>query len=74
MSASDVLWLAWLVLFVLIEIPAVLDSRKGNTFSEKVWWFLGIGQRRTRLVQLRRFFGLAFGVWLLVHFLTGGWV
>ncbi|MDQ3539968.1 MAG: hypothetical protein M3440_04715 [Chloroflexota bacterium] len=74
MDSYYILWLGWLALFLTIEIPALLDARKGGTFSEAVWWFLGVGKRRTNLVQARRIIGLSFGGWLLVHFVSGGWV
>lgn len=30
-------WAAWILLFLLMEIPAAADGKKGGTLSETVW-------------------------------------
>jgi hypothetical protein len=33
-------WLVWLVLFLIVEVPAAISGTKLDTFSENVWkWF-----------------------------------
>ena len=80
-------WVAWIVLFGIIEGAALILHGKGYTLSEHVWkWFaipdandgkvrhsqyLG-PQPVTWLIRLRRFALLAFLAWMSLHFLTGG--
>jgi hypothetical protein len=72
LTRYDVLWLAWLGSFLVIEAAALRDAKRGNTLSEGVWWFLGIGRPMSRRVQAARFAGLAFTAWLVAHFWSGG--
>lgn len=74
-----VLWVAWLVLFAILEGYALFSSKTGDTLSEHVWEWFGItvkGKRHTGEVtgnvRLRRFVLLAFMAWLSLHFITGG--
>lgn len=40
MSKWTRLWLAWLGMFLFIEIPAAVNKQSGDTLSEHVWrWF-----------------------------------
>jgi len=72
-------WLAWLGMFALLEGVALVRKAPGDTLSEHVWrWFAtsrsaGSGQP-SGWVRFRRLVLLSGMVWLLVHFLTGGWV
>ncbi|MFE5971403.1 hypothetical protein ACFQ64_04480 [Streptomyces sp. NPDC056460] len=72
------LWVAWLAAFGVIEGVALARSDRGDTFSEHVWKWFGIGRHDeprpvvTGSVRLRRFVLLAFCTWLWTHFLTGG--
>lgn len=79
MTVWDWAWLAWGVLFCVIEGMALFNSVGGDTLSEHVWAFLGIRNLDGRRIQnpggwarLRRFITLAFLAWLSVHLLTGG--
>lgn len=38
-------WVLWLALFAVIEGMALVNSRKGDTLSEHVWAWFGIGSR-----------------------------
>jgi hypothetical protein len=74
------LWLLWLGAFAVLEGYALVSKREGDTLSEHVWRWFGIGENGkprppvTASVRLRRFLLLAFMTWLLVHFMTGGFV
>lgn len=71
--AYTVLWLIWLALFGAIEGAAIANKKPGDTLSEHVWRWFSISDKgkgwRARRVTL-----LAFLVWLIAHFLTGGWI
>jgi hypothetical protein len=48
-----VLWLAWLVAFVVLEVVSARSSRpKPRTFSEQLWRWFKRGWRRAVLVGL----------------------
>jgi len=55
------LWVAWLAIFLVIEVPAIVNDTPGDTLSETVWavvrvpvvWWVLAG----------------FLVWLVVHLL-----
>jgi hypothetical protein len=68
------LGLGWLLVFLLIEIPAVLNQREGDTLSEHIWRFVGWGQQRSRWVWFRCILFVSFGAWLIVHLASGGWI
>lgn len=81
MTAFTIAWLVWLAYFVVVEGMALFNSKPGDTLSEHVWAWFGTavkpgqsGRQRSGWTQLRRFALLAFMAWLLVHFITGGWV
>lgn len=71
-------WIAWLAAFAAIEGAALARDARGDTLSEHVWDWFGIGRHGeprpevTGTVRLRRFTLLAFLAWLSAHFLTGG--
>ncbi len=68
-----VAWLVWIVMFLAIEGLAIFRKEKGDTLSEHVWNWFAI-KDKPRGYKMRRFALLVFMSWLLVHFLTGGWV
>jgi hypothetical protein len=73
-------WLrvGWLGAFGAIDGVAIARDGRGDTLSEHVWKWFGIGRHDesrpavTGTVRLRRFVLLAVCAWLLAHFLTGG--
>ena len=73
MDIYTVAWIFWLLLFVAIEGPAIFNKRKGDTLSEHVWSWFSIKQKGAGW-RLRRVVLLAFMGWLVLHFMTGGWV
>ena len=71
------LWIAWIVLFAGFESIALCRKAPGDTLSEHVWRWFGIGvhgdrPKATGWVRLRRVALLSSLVWLVLHFLTGG--
>ncbi len=71
MTGWTAAWIAWLLAFFAIEIPALLDHRRGNTLSEHVWRWCSI-RDKGRGYRLRRTMLLVLLAWLVVHLLTGG--
>jgi len=59
-------WGVWIAWFIAVETCALIDPDTGDTLSEHVWllsrpwpvWFVLFG----------------FMLWLVLHFLTKGWV
>lgn len=80
MDIWTILWLAWLGLFAVIEGVALVRSDRGDTLSEHVWKWIGVGRhgqekpKVTGSVKVRRVALVSFMVWLTLHFLTGGWI
>ncbi|GAA0945983.1 hypothetical protein [Actinocorallia libanotica] len=75
----DGIWLGWIGAFVVVEGVALKRGQPGDTLSEKVWKWFGIGTnghhpKRTTWVQIRRVALLGFMTWLTVHFMSGGWL
>ncbi|MGW7434710.1 hypothetical protein [Streptomyces sp. NPDC054849] len=74
------LWVGWLGAFCVIEGVALARDDRGDTLSEHVWKWFGIGRAgeqrpaATGSVRVRRLVLLAFMAWLSAHFLTGGLV
>jgi hypothetical protein len=66
----DWLWIFWIGSFLAIEIPALCDAKKGNTFSEAWWWFLGIGEKGHKHARVLRIVALSFSAWLSTHLWT----
>ena len=69
-------WLIWIGTFIVIEMVAIFNSTKGDTFSEHVWAFLGIKHKGqtigsrvrpawTMFVARILFFGIT--GWALLH-------
>jgi hypothetical protein len=73
MDPFTMLWIFWIAMFFAIEVPAILNKRRGDTLSEHVWRWFAVTDKPAGW-QLRRFILLTFLAWLTVHFLTGGWV
>ncbi len=70
MSWYTMAWILWVAAFFVIEIPAIMNPKEGDTLTEHVRkWF----STRTKPSQwrLRRLVLLFFLVWLVVHFFLG---
>lgn len=73
MSWWTVAWLLWLAFFVLVEGRALASRTPNSTFSEHVWaWFRVRDRRPTVLVVAARVVLGVFLLWLLLH-LSFGW-
>jgi Ni,Fe-hydrogenase I cytochrome b subunit len=72
------LWLGMGLYFLVVEGFALFKSKPGSTLSAHVWaWFgtdINNRQNRSLWARLRRIALLAFLVWLVVHFMTGGMI
>jgi len=73
LSFYTIAWIGWGVYFLAVEIPALLNDKKGDTLSEHLWNWFSI-RRKGRAYRLRRFILGAFMFWLSLHFMTGGWM
>lgn len=47
MSGFTIAWIVWGVAFAIIEGIALFNSRRGDTLSEHVWAWIGVGPHRT---------------------------
>ena len=66
-----VYWLAWLLMFGLLEGWAVYTGRGDHTFSYFVWWILGSGDgEREWFRWVARGGVLVLLLWLIPHFFT----
>jgi hypothetical protein len=45
-------WVAWILAFLAVELPAVFNARKGDTLSEQLWRWLRINGGRFRVKEL----------------------
>ncbi|WP_067477703.1 hypothetical protein [Actinomadura hibisca] len=71
MSPYLAAWIFWILMFLAIELPAVVNRRPGDTLSELVWRVFAVRGKPVGW-QLRR---LALGLglaWLVAHLATGG--
>ncbi len=67
-------WIAWGVYFAIVETLSIMNKRKGDTLSENIWKWFAVTDPKAKLRTLRRA-GLLVGMlWLLIHFITGGWI
>lgn len=73
MSLWTVGWLLWILWFVVEEGFALANKQENDTLSEHVWKWASIKNKGNGW-RLRRFLLLAGMCWLLVHFMTGGYV
>lgn len=62
---SAVLWAAWVAAFFALEIPAVLNAKKGDTLSEQFRLWFRVRYVLGRVVFLVAFY--AFAVWFGPH-------
>lgn len=70
MNGWTTAWLFWLAMFLVIEIPALLNKNPGDTLSEHVWnWFSILNKSEGWL--WRRVVLAAFLLWMVWHLLTG---
>lgn len=64
-------WAFWLALFLVVELWSAVNHALGDTFSERVWRWIGINpQRPSRWGRI-----LAVGVFMVeltAHFVSGG--
>ncbi len=65
-------WVAWIIFFVVIEGIALRDRRKGDTLSEHVWKWFGVGQKGWWALVRRTALLVGCAV-LMKHFLAKGW-
>lgn len=66
--AYALLWIAWLAIFLAIELSALLTGHPQWTLSDFVWRLERLGRAWTFL----RYFVAAFCVWLALH-MSFGW-
>lgn len=78
MQIWDWVWIAWLAFFGVAEGIALKTGH--GTFSEKVWTWFRVGRfgevrpAPTGTTRALRFALLAIMSWLMVHFLSGGFI
>jgi hypothetical protein len=65
-------YLAGGLVILAVELVALLNRQRGDTLSEHVWRWVGVGRRWTVVFTLRRLVVVVFLGWLLLH-LTTGW-
>lgn len=76
MDFFDWYWPIWLIIgFGVPEAVALFREERGDTLSEKVWaWFGTARSPKGPLVKTRRVILISILVWLIIHWVTGGWV
>lgn len=76
-TAWTAAWLVWLVVFLLIEVPAAVSHTKLDTLSENVWKWFGVKTGKDyiwpprRRAIMRRVLLAAFMLTLTSHFVFG---
>jgi hypothetical protein len=74
MNVMTYFWLAWIVMFLSLEIYGLVTNLRGDTFSETVWrWFRVMDTRPTTLTWILRSILVVFLVWLTGHLAFGWW-
>ncbi len=64
-------WLAWLLMFGVLEFWAVHKGQTDHTFSYFVWWILGSGDAEREWFRwLARGLVAVLLLWLIPHFFT----
>jgi hypothetical protein len=58
-------WLAWGVMFLAIEIPAIRRKRRGGTLTDHVMW---LKRWRVKGIPVGYTVFTAFWLWLTAHF------
>jgi hypothetical protein len=65
-----VAWLFWILMFFVIELPAIVNRTPGDTLSEHTRrWFAT--RTKPRAWRIRRLVLAFFLVWLGLHFFLG---
>lgn len=67
-TAWDVAWLAWILMFFVIEIPAVRNDEEGDTLSEHIARWFRVDTVRGKSVWTA-VWG-AFGAWMSWHIVS----
>lgn len=69
-------WVVWIAYFLVVEGIALYKKHPGGTLSEHVWdWFSIKGEGKMgKWWRVRRIALLALMAWLLVHFVSGGYM
>jgi hypothetical protein len=68
-TAYTIGWIGWLLAFLCLEIPALLNHRNGDTFSDHVWKWFRVGDgRHGPVTWLLRGVLLVFMSMLWLHF------
>lgn len=71
-----ILWVLWGLAFAVVEGVALVNSKHGDTLSEHVWAWLGVGSNANPVktpkwtLRVSRTILVSFLVWLLLHFTT----
>ncbi len=68
------IWIGWGIYFGIFETLALLNKKRGDTLSETIWRWFAVQNPDAKLRKVRVLGLLLFMVWLLTHFVTGGWV
>ena len=68
----ETLWIVWLLNFLAIELPALIDKKPGATLSYHIWKWFSIKEKAKWWIARRTALGL-FLAWLLVH-MMGWWL
>jgi hypothetical protein len=63
-----IVWCAWFLAFLAIELPAATNKVKRDTLSEHIWLILFSG------IWALRFGFVAFTAWLIIHIYSHGWI
>lgn len=74
MDIFTIAWISWFTIFGIIEGIALFNKREGDTLSEHVWNWFAVKGEGSRLQWPRRIALWGFLSWLVIHFVTGGWV
>lgn len=72
MTVADILIIIGAIVLLAGELIAVFDSQRGNTITERVKWFAGIGRPITPWYLASRILVFGFCAWLLLHFAGTG--
>lgn len=66
-------WIAWVLLFGVIEYAALKDKREGDTLTEHVRQLIGTWGKKDLGNWIARVSLAGLFVWLVPHFFTGAW-
>ncbi len=69
-------WALWFVMFMAIEIPALLNKKRGDTLTEVIRYWFGFskraGDKQSWGMRARRGSFYAFSIWFFGH-IAYGW-